>query len=149
MQRAQTKSADRSINIEFTLYALDDPGVRQGNPHAANEAANGVGSAPIAVGSKLRIATTAVSKWRVFDAHGLVLVGIGNPFIGVSNVQHQCRICSESVRPLGALLRQQLARHPLAAVVEDDDAGADVFCAPTEEPAQFDIFDNDREAKCA
>ena len=40
-----------------------------------------------------------------------------------------------------------LGLHPLAAVVEDDDAGADVFCAPTEEPARFDIFDNDREAK--
>ena len=37
-------------------------------------------------------------------------------------------------------------RHPLTTVVEDDDAGADVFCAP-EEPARFDIFDNDREAK--
>ena len=36
-------------------------------------------------------------------------------------------------------------RHPLTTVVEDDDAGADVFCAP-EEPARFDIFDNDREA---
>jgi hypothetical protein len=36
---------------------------------AANEAANGVGSALTAVGSKLRTGTTVVSKWRVFDAH--------------------------------------------------------------------------------
>jgi hypothetical protein len=38
-------------------------------------------------------------------------------------------------------------KHPLATAVEDDDAGAHEFCAPTEEPAGFDIFDNDREAK--
>ena len=40
---------------------------------------------------------------------------------------------------------ESLAGHPLATVVEDDDAGGDVFRAP-EEPAGFDIFDNDREA---
>ena len=49
-----------------------------------------MGSAPIAVGSKLKTATTVVSKWRVFDAHGMVLVEFGDPFIGVSDVQHQC-----------------------------------------------------------
>jgi hypothetical protein len=38
-------------------------------------------------------------------------------------------------------------QNQLTTVVEDDDAGADVFCAPMEEPAAFDIFDNDREAK--
>jgi hypothetical protein len=40
---------------------------------------------------------------------------------------------------------ESLAGHPLATVVEDDDAGGDVFRAP-EEPAGVDIFDNDREA---
>jgi len=33
----------------------------------------------------------------------------------------------------------------LAAVVENDDARADEFCA-TENPTGFDIFDNNREA---
>jgi hypothetical protein len=42
---------------------------------------------------------------------------------------------------------QEILANQLATVVEDDDAGADVFCAPTEEPAVYDIFDNDREAK--
>ena len=39
-----------------------------------------------------------------------------------------------------------LVGRSLAAVVEDDDARFHEFCAP-EEPARFDIFDNDREAK--
>jgi hypothetical protein len=43
-------------------------------------------------------------------------------------------------------VQEFLTRH-LATVVEDDNAGANEFCAPTEEPARFDIFDNDREAK--
>src|SRR5215470_19521289 len=51
---------------------------------------------------------------------------------------------------MSALCQKQtflnLWQGPLATVVEDDDAGADVFRAP-EEPARFDIFDNDREAK--
>jgi hypothetical protein len=34
-----------------------------------------------------------------------------------------------------------------AAVVENDYARADEFCAPPENPAGFDIFDNSREAK--
>jgi len=89
MQRAQIKSADRSINIEFSLYALDDPGVWQGNPTLRMRPPT-AWAAPIAVGSKLKTATTGVSKWRVFDAHGLVLVEFGDPFIGVSDVQHQC-----------------------------------------------------------
>jgi hypothetical protein len=47
----------------------------------------------------------------------------------------------------GAPTQEFLVRHPLATVVEDDNAGADEFCAPTEEPARFDIFDDDREAE--
>ena len=31
--------------------------------------------------------------------------------------------------------------------MENDDARADEFCAPTEKPADFDIFNNNREAK--
>ena len=36
---------------------------------------------------------------------------------------------------------------PLAAVGEDDDARADEFCTPTENPARLDIFDKDHEVK--
>ena len=40
-----------------------------------------------------------------------------------------------------------LGRRPLSAVVDDDDAGADEFCAATENPAEPNIIDNDSEAK--
>src|SRR5437660_12601373 len=36
---------------------------------------------------------------------------------------------------------------PLATVGEDDDARADEFCTPTENPARLDIFDKDHEVK--
>jgi hypothetical protein len=49
--------------------------------------------------------------------------------------------------PLASRRSGSRIRRPLATAVEDDDAGAHEFCAPTEEPAGFDIFDNDREAK--
>ena len=55
-------------------------------------------------------------------------------------------MCCRSHLSVAGAVQVFLAKHPLATVVEDDDAGADVFCAPGE-PARFDIFDNDREAK--
>ena len=38
-------------------------------------------------------------------------------------------------------------RAELAAAMENDDARADEFCAPTENSTGFEIFDNGREAK--
>jgi hypothetical protein len=49
--------------------------------------------------------------------------------------------------PLASRRSGSRIRRPLATAVEGDDAGAHEFCAPTEEPAGFDIFDNDREVK--
>jgi hypothetical protein len=51
------------------------------------------------------------------------------------------------VRAILSAALVNLTKGPLPAVVEDNDARANEFCAPTEEPTRFDIFDNDREAK--
>jgi hypothetical protein len=43
-------------------------------------------------------------------------------------------MCCRSHLPVAGAVQVFLAKHPLATVVEDDDAGADVFCAPGSQP---------------